>query len=87
MTDLPSPQAEAPGANQPPAVPPPAPPPPPPGYGEGPRAVAASPPGMYFDQVSGLNLPEGTELATVGRRIGSWFLAILLTIVTLVMAT
>ncbi len=39
---------------------------------------------MYFDPVSGLNFPEGTELATVGRRIGSWFLAILLTIVTLV---
>lgn len=39
---------------------------------------------MYFDQVSGLNLPEGTELATVGRRIGSWFLSILLAIVTLV---
>ncbi len=38
---------------------------------------------MYSDQVSGLNLPEGTELATVGRRIGSWFLAIPLAIVTL----
>ena len=43
-----------------------------------------TPPGLYFDQASGLNLPEGTELATVGRRIGSWFLAIVLTIVTLV---
>jgi hypothetical protein len=38
---------------------------------------------MYFDHVSGLNFPEGTELATVGRRIGSWFLAIPLAIVTL----
>ena len=38
---------------------------------------------MYFDNVSGLNLPEGTELATVGRRIGSYFLAIPLAIVTL----
>jgi uncharacterized RDD family membrane protein YckC len=84
MTDLPSPRGEAPAADQPPAVPMPAPPPPPPGYGEGPRAIPASPPGMYFDQASGLNLPEGTELATVGRRIGSWFLSILLTIVTLV---
>ena len=45
--------------------------------------MTAAPPGMYFDQVSGLNLPEGTELATVGRRIGSWFLAIPLAIVTL----
>jgi hypothetical protein len=42
------------------------------------------PPGMYFDPVSGLVLPEGTELATVGRRIGSYFLAIPLAIVTLV---
>jgi hypothetical protein len=39
---------------------------------------------MYFDPVSGLVLPEGTELATVGRRIGSYFLAIPLAIVTLV---
>lgn len=39
---------------------------------------------MYFDPVSGLNFPEGTELATVGRRIGSYFLAIPLAIVTLV---
>jgi len=38
---------------------------------------------MYPDQVSGLNLPEGTELASVGRRIGSYFLAIPLAIVTL----
>jgi hypothetical protein len=38
---------------------------------------------MYFDQASALNLPEGTELATVGRRIGSWFLAIPLAIITL----
>jgi hypothetical protein len=38
---------------------------------------------MHFDPVSGLNLPDGTELAPIGRRIGSWFLAIPLTIVTL----
>jgi hypothetical protein len=43
----------------------------------------AAPPGMYFDQISLLNLPEGTELASIGRRIGSWFLAIPLAIVTL----
>ncbi len=39
---------------------------------------------MYYDQVSGLNLPNGTELAPRGRRVGSWFLAIPLLIVTLV---
>jgi uncharacterized RDD family membrane protein YckC len=38
---------------------------------------------MYFDPVSGLNLPDGTELAPVGRRIGSYFLAIPLALVTL----
>jgi uncharacterized RDD family membrane protein YckC len=38
---------------------------------------------MYFDQPSGLALPEGTQLASVGRRIGAYFLAIPLSIVTL----
>jgi uncharacterized RDD family membrane protein YckC len=38
---------------------------------------------MYYDQMSGLVLPEGTELASVGRRIGAWFLTIPLAIVTL----
>jgi uncharacterized RDD family membrane protein YckC len=38
---------------------------------------------MYYDQISGLTLPQGTELATVGRRIGAYFLGILLAIVTL----
>jgi uncharacterized RDD family membrane protein YckC len=38
---------------------------------------------MYLDQMSGLALPEGTQLASVGRRIGSYFLAIPLCIVTL----
>ena len=82
MTDLPPAPPEQPPAGQPPAMPPPI-PPPPVGYGEGPRAGAPSPPGTYLDPVSGLNLPEGTELATVGRRIGSYFLSILLTVVTL----
>lgn len=41
------------------------------------------PPGMYLDQQSGLVLPQGTELATPGRRIGAFFLGILLAIVTL----
>src|SRR5260370_9138164 len=38
---------------------------------------------MYLDQASGLMLPEGTQLASVGRRIGAYFLAIPLAIVTL----
>jgi uncharacterized RDD family membrane protein YckC len=38
---------------------------------------------MYFDPVSGLALPEGTQLANVGRRIGAWFLTFPLIIVTL----
>jgi uncharacterized RDD family membrane protein YckC len=41
------------------------------------------PPGMYFDQASGLMLPQGAELASSGRRIGAYFLAIPLAIVTL----
>lgn len=40
-------------------------------------------PGMYYDQASGLQLPDQTELASVGRRIGAYFLAIPLAIVTL----
>jgi uncharacterized RDD family membrane protein YckC len=50
------------------------------GYGQN---LNAAPQGMYFDQVSGLNLPDGTQLASVGRRIGAYFLAIPLAIVTL----
>jgi len=42
-----------------------------------------APPGMYFDQASGLMLPQGVELASSGRRIGAYFLAIPLAIVTL----
>jgi len=38
---------------------------------------------MYVDQMSGLLLPDGTELASVGRRIGAYFLAIPLAVVTL----
>jgi hypothetical protein len=41
------------------------------------------PPGFYFDQLSGLVLPEGTTLAPVGRRIGAYFLGALLSVVTL----
>jgi uncharacterized RDD family membrane protein YckC len=50
------------------------------GYGQYPNVV---PPGLYFDQPSGLNLPNGTGLASVGRRIGAYFLSIPLFIVTL----
>jgi uncharacterized RDD family membrane protein YckC len=45
--------------------------------------AGAVPPGLYFDPASGLNLPQGTQLASVGRRIGAFFLAIPLSIVTL----
>ncbi|MGH9104510.1 MAG: RDD family protein [Acidimicrobiales bacterium] len=55
------------------------PPAPGPGYGYRP----APPPGMYFDQASGLTLPAGAQLASSGRRIAAWFLAIPLSIVTL----
>ncbi len=60
-----------------PSYPPPPAGAPPYGYGQG------VPPGMYFDPESGLTLPAGTQLAPVGRRIGAWFLSILLAIVTL----
>jgi uncharacterized RDD family membrane protein YckC len=57
-------------------------PPPPVAYAPGP-AVAAIPAGMYLDQESGLALPNGTVLASPGRRIGAFFLAIPLSIITL----
>ena len=41
------------------------------------------PAGMYLDQESGLMLPQGTQLANPGRRIGAFFLAIPLWIITL----
>jgi uncharacterized RDD family membrane protein YckC len=44
-------------------------------------AVVAA--GMYVDPVSGLALPQGVELASIGRRIGAYFLAIPLFVVTL----
>jgi len=58
-------------------------PPVPAGYGYGEYPATAVPQGMYLDQESGLALPDGTVLAPVGRRIGAWFLAIPLIIVTL----
>ena len=53
------------------------------GYGYGQYPAVAVPPGMYVDQASGLLLPNGTELASVGRRIGAGFLTIPLAIATL----
>jgi uncharacterized RDD family membrane protein YckC len=53
-----------------------------PGYGQ--MAPGNVPPGMFFDPASGLVLPNGTQLASVGRRIGAYFLSIVLLIVTLV---
>jgi uncharacterized RDD family membrane protein YckC len=53
-----------------------------PGYGM-PGMAAPVPAGLYYDQLSGLVLPNGTQLASTGRRIGSYFLAIVLAIVTL----
>jgi hypothetical protein len=43
----------------------------------------AVPAGMYFDPQSGLALPQGVQLASLGRRIGAGFLAIPLSLVTL----
>ena len=62
--------------------------PPPASFGSYPPAPAAptggAPAGYYFHQQSGLTLPNGTELASHGRRIGAFFLAIPLYIVTLI---
>jgi uncharacterized RDD family membrane protein YckC len=54
-----------------------------PGYGMPGTGAAPVPAGLYYDQLSGVLLPNGTQLASVGRRIGSYFLAGLLIIVTL----
>lgn len=55
-----------------------------PGYGAAlTPAWGARPPGLVVDPGSGLLLPEGTQLAGIGRRIGAWFLAFPLAIVTL----
>ena len=58
-------------------------PPLPPGYGYGEPGSAVAAAGMYRDAESGLTLPQGVQLASVGRRIGAYFLAIPLAIVTL----
>jgi uncharacterized RDD family membrane protein YckC len=76
------PQQAPPGYPQP-GQPLPSAPPVPTGYGYGQMPEQAVPAGLYYDQQSGLLLPNGTELASVGRRIGAYFLAIPLVIVTL----
>jgi uncharacterized RDD family membrane protein YckC len=75
---LPPPQQQQPA---PPAYP--AAPPVQPQYGYGQMATRPVPQGMFFDPASGLMLPNGTQLASVGRRIGAYFLAIPLAVVTL----
>ena len=91
MTEVPPAEPEQPAADAPApdagasaVTPPPPPPPPPPGYGAPAGAYGAPPAGMYYDDISGLHLPQGTELASIGRRVGAYFLAVPLAIVTLV---
>jgi uncharacterized RDD family membrane protein YckC len=62
---------------------------PPAGYGYpsapvAPQGPQYGPGNTVFDPGSGIYLPQGTQLASHGRRIGAWFLSILLVIVTLV---
>ncbi|MBS2535981.1 RDD family protein [Catenulispora sp. NF23] len=59
-----------------------APPVPPGGYPAQPPA--AVPQGMHYDPNTELTLPDGVELASVGRRIGAYFLSLVLIVVTLV---
>lgn len=86
MTQSPYPDASAPG--QGPQDSPgyqglPQAPPVPTAYGYGTQQPVAAPQGMYYEPKSELMLPEGVQLASVGRRIGAYFLSILLAIVTL----
>jgi hypothetical protein len=53
-------------------------------YAGGPYQGAV-PAGMYVDQASGLLLPDGTQLASPGRRIGAWFLSLITEITSFVM--
>jgi uncharacterized RDD family membrane protein YckC len=58
-----------------------------PGYAAPPNPYAGGQPGpggTVFDPATGLNLPAGTQLASIGRRIGAYFLSLVLVIVTLV---
>ena len=54
-----------------------------PGYQSGGYPGGPARPALYTDPASGLTIPQGTELASPGIRIGAWFLGILLSIVTL----
>jgi uncharacterized RDD family membrane protein YckC len=58
-------------------------PPVPAGYGYGQYGGEVVPQGLYRDERSGLLFPQGTQLANPGRRIGAFFLAIPLAIITL----
>jgi uncharacterized RDD family membrane protein YckC len=86
-TSPPPPPPGPPGSPGQPGGPPPPPYPSAPGAAPAPTngymqpGVAAH--GMYLDQQSGLMLPNGVQLASSGRRIGAYFLAIPLAIVTL----
>jgi len=57
--------------------------PPVPAYGYSPFSGQPVPAGLYTDQQSGLLLPQGTVLANPGRRIGAYFLAFPLIVITL----
>ena len=92
MTQSPYPDAPTPGQNPQdaptyPGVPPyqviPQAPPVPAAYGYGTQQPQVAPQGMYFEPNSGLTLPNGVQLAGVGRRVGAYFLSIILAIVTL----
>jgi uncharacterized RDD family membrane protein YckC len=76
-------QQQPPGNFPPPQAFPGMPPPPMGEFSYGQPGMAVVPAGMYYDPQSGLTLPEGVELASIGRRIGAFFLAIPLAIVTL----
>lgn len=81
--DFPPPPAPGSGYPPPPSAGFPSAPSPEPGYGYGQPAPMGAPPGLRYDPASQLLIPDGTELASVGRRIGAFFLAIPLAIVTL----
>lgn len=77
-------QAEAGTEAQPTPPPPPPPAPPPPvGYDYGAASTVGARPGWKQDPTSSLVLPEGVQLASIGRRIGAYFLSLLLFLVTL----
>lgn len=50
--------------------------PPMPGY-------QAAPGGLFLDPATGLTIPQGTQVASIGIRIGAFFLSFLLSLITL----